>query len=179
MKRNYPLFTIDRTKSPSYPFDYITCYDREVGFIARVVILQNDDAFDELQKRSSALEYYEISIYMQHFKRGGIALVVEDFLYYFEVNGQTKSRIQTLMKKAIKKYLHATFESEPHNADLGIDDQILQQELTIQRSKSNFEALVARSNMESAIYAIKLSEATLETLKKYKEMMENISLYMN
>lgn len=180
MKRNYPLFTIDRTKSPSYPFDYITCYDREVGFIARVIILNTDDAFNELQKRSSLIENYEISIYMQRFKRGGIALAIEDFFYYFEVNAQTKTRIQSLLKKAVKKYLYATFEAEPHDDDLGIDNQILQQELTIQRNKANFEALVARApDRESAVFSIQLSEAILETLKKYKEISQNINICPN
>lgn len=180
MKRNYPLFTIDRAKSPGYPFDYITCYDREVGFIARVLVLHTDDAFDEFKKRTSAVENHEISIYMYPLKRGGIAIVAEDFLYNFDVNAQTKSRIQTLMKKAVKKYLHATFESEPGGDDFGIDNQILQQKLTIERNKANFEALVARApSREDAVYSMKLADAILETLKKYKEMIQNISLYVN
>lgn len=180
MKRDYPLFTIDRTKSPSYPFDYITCYDRTVGFIARVLILYTDDAFNEFKKQTSEVENYEISIYMHPLKRGGIAIVVEDFLYSIEINNQTKSRIQTLMKKAVKKYLYATFEREPDKDDFGINNQILQQKLTIERNKANFEALVARSpDRESTIYSIQLSEAILETLMKYKEMQQNISLYIN
>lgn len=180
MKRDYPLFTIDRTKSSSYPFDYITCYNREVGFIARVLVLHTDDAFDEFKKHTSVVENHEISIYLHPLKRGGIAIVVEDFFYSFDVNTQTKSRIQTLMKKAVKKYLHATFESEPDGDDFGINNQIKQQELTIERNKSNFDALVARCpDRESAIYSIQLSEAILETLKKYKEMMQLSKLIEN
>ena len=180
MKRNYPLFTIDRAKSPGYPFDYITCYDREVGFIARVLVLHTDDAFDEFKKQTSLVENYEISIYLHPLKRGGVAIVAEDFFYSFDVNTQTKSRIQTLMKKAVKKYLHATFEKEPDKNDLDINNQILQQKLTIERNKANFEALVARCpDRESAIYSIQLSEAILETLKKYKEMMQLSKLIEN
>jgi len=154
MKRTYPLFTIDRSKLPAYPFDYITCYDREVGFIARVLVLHTDAAFNEFVKQNSLIENHEIATFMYRFKVGGIAVVVEDFLYEFEINVQTKDRIQTLMKKALKKYLHATFEREPDGNDLSIDNQILQQELTIERAKANFEALLERSLIESQQYIL-------------------------
>ena len=158
MKRDYPLFTIDRTKAPGYPFDYITCYDREVGFIARVVVLSTNIAFDEFMLRSSAVENNEISTYMERFKRGGIAVVISDFFYNFDVNTKTKSRIQALLKKGTKKYLT----------------------VTIERNKANFDALLARAtDRETAIYTMKIAEETLNTLKKYKEFMQNMDIYIN
>lgn len=181
MRRDYPLFTIDRTKAPGYPFDYITCYDREVGFIARVVVLPTNIAFDEFMLRSSAVENNEISTYMERFKRGGIAVVISDFFYNFDINTKTKSRIQALLKKGTKKYLTATFEREL-NWDFSIDDQIKQQELTIERNKANFDALLARAtDRETAIYTMKIAEETLNTLKKYKELMQkqNMDIYIN
>lgn len=179
MKRDYPLFTIDRTKAPGYPFDYITCYDHEVGFIARVVVLSTTVAFDEFMLRSSAVEDYEISTYMERFKRGGIAVVIADFFYNFDINTKTKSRIQALLKKGTKKYLTATFERET-KGNLSIDDQIRMQELTIERNKTNFDALLARAKTrEDAIYSIKIAEETLNTLKKYKELMLNMNIYIN
>lgn len=116
---------------------------------------------------------------MERFKRGGIAVVISDFFYNFDVNTKTKSRIQALLKKGTKKYLTATFEREL-NWDFSIDDQIKQQELTIERNKANFDALLARAtDRETAIYTMKIAEETLNTLKKYKELMQNMDIYIN
>ena len=179
MKRHYPLFTIDRSKNSSYPFDYITCYDRTVGFIARVVPFFDDIPYNEFLKRVPEVEGGETVSLTHKFKNtGGLVLVIEDFFYNFEWNNEIRSRIKTLLKKALKKYLHAEVERTPTDNDLGIDDQIKQQEETITRAKANYEALVERAlgDKKLADYQIALAEATLESLKAYRDNQQFINL---
>jgi hypothetical protein len=79
--------------------------------------------------------------------------------------------VQTLLKKALKKFLHAEVERTPDLKDLDIDNQIIQQQLTIDRAKQMYDELVIRANGESKIadYKIALAEATLDTLKKFRD----------
>lgn len=177
MKRNYPLFTIDRSKHSSYPFDYITCYDQTVAFIARAIPFFEDQPFHEFLHQSKQIEGVESVSIVFKFKKGGLILAIEDFLYPFEWTGEIRARIKTLLKKALKKYLHAEVDRTPYD-DLGIDDQIKQQELTIERAKQNYEELVKRSlgDKKLADYQIALAEATLDSLKFVRDNKKFINL---
>lgn len=178
MKRNFPLFLIDRSKAEAYPFDYISCFDSAVGFVARVVFFRDDAPLNEFISQSANIEGSEYSSLAYRFSRGGVILVVEEFLFDFDLTTETKTRIRTLLKKALKKYLHAEADRTPHK-DLDIDSQIQQQQLTIERAKSNYAQLVARSSKEEADYNISLAEATLETLKRFRDNQPYFNLNLN
>jgi hypothetical protein len=170
-KRDYPLFLIDRSCAANYPFNYITCFDKTVGFVARVVHFPADAQYFEFVKTASQIEHAEYMNVMFKAKRGGVILVCEDFLYNFELTSANLKRVQTLLKKALKKFLHAEVERTPDLKDLDIDNQIIQQQLTIDRAKQMYDELVIRANGESKIadYKIALAEATLDTLKKFRD----------
>ncbi len=171
MKRNYPLFTIDRSKHSTYPFDYISCYDRTVGFIAKVVPFFEDAPFNEYLNRANEIEGAEItSVTMRFKKKGGLIIVIEDFLYYFELTKENKNKVQSLLKKALKKYVHAEVEKTAMD-NLDIHNQVKQQELTVERAKQNYDQLVEQVHGDKAHadYMIALAEATLETLKNYRD----------
>jgi len=171
MKRIYPLFLIDRSCAASYPFNFIACFDQTVGFVARVVHFAADEQYFEYVKKASQIEHAEYMNVMFKAKRGGVILVAEDFLYNFEMNKANLSRVQTLLKKALKKFLHAEVERTPDLKDLDIDNQIIQQQLTVERAKQNYDDLVhcANGDRHIADYQIALAEATLETLKNYRD----------
>lgn len=170
MKRNYPLFLIDRTKSATYPFDFIACFDRTVGFVARVVYLPTDESYSEFIKKGIQIENSEYFAVTFRFRKGGVLLVAEDFMYSFELTSDNLARVQTLLKKALKKYLHTEADRTPADG-LDVDNQIKQQQLTIERAKQNYDDLVSRANGDPTIadYQIALAEANLETLKKYRD----------
>lgn len=171
IKRDYPLFLIDHSRAATYPNDYITCLDREVGFVAKVVYFHTDDAWREFLAKFNQIENNELSGLPMSLKRGGIVLQIVDFLHNFEETTETKSRVQVLLKKALKKFLHAAVVRTPHG-DLGIDNQITQQRLTLERAISNYDDLLKRSdgNREQADYTIDLGRATLRTLERAKGM---------
>ena len=146
MKRDFPLFLIDRLKNETYPFDYIACFDTEVGFVSRVVPFFDDASFHEFITSSKKVDNSEYTSITFKFKRsGGLVIVIEDFLFQFEWNGQKKTRVRTLLKKALKKYLHVEVERTPHD-DYSIDNQIIQQVLTVENAKSNYDKLLLRAN---------------------------------
>lgn len=166
-KRNYPLFTIDRSKNSSYPFDFITCYDKEVGFIAKSIpFFEKESYHNFLSVTKERLKNPDVLTITYEFKKGGVVLYVEDFLYNFEWNNKNTARVKTLLKKALKKYLHAEVDRTAHDG-LGIEDQIKQQELTVERAKQNYVELLERAmgDKKLADYQIALAEATLESLK--------------
>lgn len=178
MKRNYPLFLIDRSKQSAYPFDFIVCHDRSVGFIARVVSFFQDAPFNEFIKQSANIKDSEnISIPYKFKSKGGLIIVIEDFFYNFEWDKEIRNRIDALLKKALKKYLHAEADRTP-NDDLSIDNQIKQQELTIERAKQNYNELVERSLGDPTLakYQIALAEATLDSLKQLRDNNQFINL---
>lgn len=179
-KRNYPLFMIDRSKPASHPFDYIDCHDKTVGFVARVVYFPQSDAYAEFVEAQKKLPYSDCVTLSMPFRRGGVVLVIEDFMYSFEFTRDNQSRIKHLMKKALKKYLHAELERTPVD-DLGINAQIKQQQLTVERAEQNYPELLRRANgdRELSDYQIQLAKATLETLKQFKHNMEYFTQIMN
>jgi len=179
-KRNYPLFMIDRSKPDAYPFDYIVCHDQAVGFTARVVFFPKTEQYQEYIRQSEKVAGNETVQMNMPFKNGGIILVIEDFFHYFEWTTENRTRIATLLKKAMKKYLHAERERTPGDG-LGLDDQIKQQQLTIERAEQNYADLVHRANGDKSVadYQIDLAKATLNTLKQYKHNMEYFKTVMN
>jgi len=168
MKRYYPLFMIDRSKPKSYPFDFISCFDTECGFVARVIPFTTDIAYDMFYKECQPS--FDFMYIKSKFKKGGVILLIEGFLIpNFDLfNEKYHPRIKTLLKKALKKYLHAEVERTAHS-DLSIENQIKQQKLTIERAKSNYDALVSRSSKQEADYNIALAEATLQTLVNFRD----------
>lgn len=179
MKRTYPLFLIDRSKAASYPFDYISCFDKTCGFVARVVHFREDAQLNEFIDQARNIEASDYTSIANRLLQGGVVLIVEEFLFDFDEQiKEHRTRIKTLLKKALKKYLHAEAERTPHK-NLEIDSQIQLQELTIERAKSNYEQLVAQSSKKEADYTIALAEATLETLKKFRDNQAYFTLNMN
>ena len=172
MKREYPLFLIDRSKSENYPFDFICCADAEVGFIARVVpFFQNKPLEIFVEKCSENPDFeFTSTIYKFNNREGGVILVVEKFLHNFKLKNEQKQRIKVLLKKALKKYMHAESDRTAHN-DLGIDNQIKQMELNLEHNLRNYDDLVKRAeSKEYADYMINLTRATISTLKRYQDL---------
>jgi len=167
-KRNFPLYLIDRSKPEAFPFDYITCFDTIAGFVARVVHFKDNNTFNAFVSMYSEVPDNENVCITQKFRTGGIAIVVEDFLFDMEFSETNNSRVQRLLKKALKKYIFAEVSRTPHG-ELSIDNQIKQQQLTVDKAKSQYNALVARSSIAEADYNIQLAEATLQTLQRYRD----------
>lgn len=179
-KRNYPLFMIDRSKPAAYPFDYIVCHDKTVGFVARVVFFPKTEQFREYIRQVEQVPDGNSIQISTTFKTGGLIIVIEDFFYFFEMTNENRKRIETLLKKALKKYLHAELVRMPFD-DLGIENQIKQQQLTLERAEQNYSELVSRANgsTENADYIINLARATLDTLKQARDNEKFYKLYMN
>lgn len=170
ISRNYPIFLIDTSRSDS---PYVVCLDREVGFVARVLFFSNDDAYNEFIIKANDIGNYELSGVTLPLKRGGILLQVLDFLYYFEITPSTKKRIQSLLKRGLKKYVHGEIGRSSFNKnDLGVDNQINQQRLTLERAIENYDELVKRYNGNKSIadLQIDLQKETIRSLERYKEM---------
>lgn len=176
MKRTYPLILIDRSKS-GYENDYIVCTDKTVGFIAKVTHFKTETSYNEFveAKENSINEEWFIVFKL---KNGGLILNVEEFLYQFDNTPENISRIKTLLKKSMKKYLHAEVDRTPHS-DFSIENQIKLQKLTIERAKSNYNDLVLRSSKPEADFNIALSEKILETLQNYRDNLHYFTLSKN
>lgn len=170
-KREYPLFLIDRSRNSGYPFDFIACFDREFGFVARVVRFKENAPYEAFLRQSENIHNIEMVSCAVPLGAGGVVLVIEDFLYHVEVTNEAVSRVQHLLKKATKKYLHAEAERTPHG-EYGIDEQVKLMELTVERAKRDRAALVARSSEAEATYNIALSEAVLDTLKREQAILQ-------
>lgn len=167
-KNDFPFFIIDRTKPESYPFDFVVCTDSQFGFIAKIIHYTSEltfNSFISLQEEITNSEFYYD---FKKLKVGGLVLIIERFTYEFEFTEKALKRVQWCMKKALSKFIFAEVQRTPQG-DLDIDNQIKQQKLSIERAKSQYNALVARSSVEEADYAIKLAEATLFTLEQAKE----------
>jgi len=176
-KRGYPLFLIDRTKNLAYPFDYITCFDKTVGFISRVEFFKRDVEYFEFVTNVGKIENSEFFNLTMKLKEGGLILFCEDFLYSFDLTQDNKNRVKTLLKKALKKYLHAEIDRTAFD-DLGIDNQIKMQQQTIDKMRQNYDLIIAQSNGDAsnADYMIAVAEATLKTLKSVRDRELNILL---
>ena len=167
-KRDYPLFIIDRSKPESHPYDFVVCLDDAIGFVAKFIHCNSELTFNFyvqlLEIEPSSQWNYEL----KKLRKGGLVLHIEEFLHEVVMTAKNEKRVQWLLKKAMNKYIFAEVSRTPQG-DLGIDNQIKQQQLSIDRAKSQYNALVARSSVEEADFAIQIAEATLHTLKIFKD----------
>lgn len=179
-KRDYPLFLIDRSKHQAFPYDYITCLDKTVGFVAKVIHLPTDVMYNEFITQQKNVNSSDVIFDSIKTRKGGIIILIIDFLHYFDWTKENQTRVKTLLKKGFKKFLHAEAEKVPVG-DLSLDDQIIQQELTIERARAHYSDLVARANGDSELadYQIALAEATLQTLKSFRDNQKFFALNMN
>ena len=179
-KRDYPLFLIDRSKHESYPFDVVTCLNKTVGFVAKVIHMPTDMMYNEFVTQQKNVNSSEIIFDSFKARRGGVVILIIDFLHFFEWTKENQVRVRTLLKKGFKKFLHTEGDKTPVG-ELSLDNQILQQELTIERAKQNYSDLVARANGDAAYadYQIALAEATLQTLKSFRDNQKFFILNMN
>lgn len=163
MKRNYPLFFIDRSKPDSYPNDYVVCMDKEFGFVAKVNHLKDDNLFALFIENVNPNDVF---FEQMKFNKGGVVLIIEDFLH--EIKNQNTSRVKTLLKKGFKKYLHDETQRTAFG-DYSIDNQIKQQQLTVEHNMANYDTLVKRSSKEYADFNIALSKEILKSLIYLKQ----------
>lgn len=179
-KRDYPLFLIDRSKHQAFPYDYITCLDKTVGFVAKVIHLPTDVMYNEFIIQQKNVNSSDVIFDSIKTRKGGIIILIIDFLHYFDWTKENQTRVKTLLKKGFKKFMHAEYDKTP-SGELTLNDQIRQQELTIENARANYDALVARANgnREIADYQIALAEATLQTLKSFRDNQKFFALNMN
>ena len=179
MKREYPLFLIDRSKHSTYPFDFIACFDSQVGFVARVVPFFQNAPLDEFIEQSKKIPDSENTSIVYRFKnKGGIIVLIEDFLYNFEWTTEIKTRIRTLLKKALKKYLHAEVDKTP-DGDLNIENQIKMMNLSIEKTKANIESYINTVGNDAAYYQLQLLESVVTSLKMLRDNQKYITLNLN
>lgn len=153
MKRQYPLFIIDKAVTEGFPYHHIAVMWEE-PFVVRVRLLENLN------------DYTPTGAFLLHpLHKGAVLFEVVSTKY-------DSPKIQSLLKKAAKKYLLGYYDNNYKNKDLSIDNQIYQQQLTIEHQKRNFANLVARAGGDEnlAKYNIALAQATLESLQQLKEL---------
>lgn len=153
MKRNFPLFIIDKTTSEGFPYHHIAVMG-ENPFVVRVRLLR------------SLQDYHPTGAFYLHPLSSGAIL--------FEVvsckdDGRS---MQSLLKKAAKKYMLGYKTDNYKGKELSLDNQIYQQKLTIEQNKRNYAQLVERAGGDESLakYNIALAQATLESLMQLKEL---------
>lgn len=155
MKREFPLIIIDKTTSEGFPYHHIAVMG-ETPFVVRVRLLKN------LQ------DYQPAGAFYIHSLSSGVIL--------FEVVSckDDGPKIQSLLKKAAKKYILGYKTDNYKGKDLSLENQIYQQKLTIEQNKRNYAQLVERTGGDESLarYNIALAQATLESLYKLKELQE-------
>jgi len=153
MKREFPLFIIDKTTSEGFPYHHIAVMG-ETPFVVRVQLIRN------IKEHSLAPTDYIIPL-----SSGGV-------LFEIISNVEDPGVLQSLLKKAAKKYMLGYKTDNYKGKDLSLDNQIHQQKLTIEHNKRNYAKLVeqAGGNESLAKYNIALAQATLESLYKLKEI---------
>ena len=177
-KRNFPLYLIDRSRADSFPYDYVVCFDTIVGFVARVVHFDSDNAFTAFASMYAEIPNGENVCVTKKLRSGGLALVVEDFLFDMEFSPANNDRLQRLLKKGFKKYIFAEIDRTPYG-EFCIDNQVKQQQLTVDRAKSQYKALVERSSVAEADYNIGLAKGILNTLKQVQSNQIYFKIYNN
>ena len=155
MKRNYPLFIIDKTTSEGFPYHHIAVMG-ETPFVVRVQLLK------KIKDHILAPTDYLIPL-----SSGGVL---------FEIISKVDNpeALQGLLKKAAKKYMMGYKTDNYKGKDLSLDNQIYQQKLTIEHNKRNYAKLVEQAGGDESLakYNIVLAQATLESLYKLKELSE-------
>ncbi|MFV0468654.1 MAG: hypothetical protein ACK5MK_06980 [Dysgonomonas sp.] len=169
-KRLYPLFLIDRSRN-AYPYDFVLCTHQTCGFIAKGIYFFDDNVYQKFIEEKNKVANSHFVHVSKKLNTGGVVLLIEEFLFSFDENNPKHiPKVQSLLKRGLKAYLHGEANKTPHK-DFGIDNQILFQEVTIERAKSNYNAMLMSMTKENADYNIQLADAMLETLKKYRDMV--------
>lgn len=155
MKRNYPLFIIDKTTSEGFPYHHIAVMG-ETPFVVRVQLLK------KIKDHILAPTDYLIPL-----SSGGV-------LFEIISNVEDPEALQGLLKKAAKKYMLGYKTDNYKGKDMSLDNQIYQQKLTIEHNKRNYAKLVEQADGDESLakYKIALAQATLESLYKLKELSE-------
>ena len=155
MKRNYPLFIIDKTTSEGFPYHHIAVMG-ETPFVVRVQLLK------KIKEHILAPTDYLIPL-----SSGGV-------LFEIISNVEDPEALQGLLKKAAKKYMLGYKTDNYKGKDLSLDNQIHQQKLTIEHNKRNYAKLVEQAGGDESLakYNIALAQATLESLYRLKELRD-------
>ena len=155
MKRDYPLFIIDKTTSEGFPYHHIAEMG-ETPFVVRVQLLK------KIKDHILAPTDYLIPL-----SSGGV-------LFEIISNVENPEALQGLLKKAAKKYMLGYKTDNYKGKNLNLDNQIHQQKLTIEHNKRNYARLVKQAGGDESLakYNIALAQATLESLYKLKEIQE-------
>lgn len=155
MKRDYPLFIIDKTTSEGFPYHHIAVMG-ETPFVVRVQLLK------KIKGHILAPTDYLVPL-----SSGGV-------LFEIISNVEEPDELQGLLKKAAKKYMLGYKTDNYKGKDLSLDNQIYQQKLTIEHNKRNYAKLVEQAGGDESLakYNIALAQATLESLYKLKELSE-------
>ena len=153
MKRNYPLFIIDKTTSEGFPYHHIAVMG-ETPFVVRVRLIKD-------------LQGYQPpgTFFLHQLSHNAVLFEV--------VSGvPDEAKVQSLLKKAAKKYMLGYKTDNYKGKDLSLDNQIHQQKLTIEYNKRNYAKLVEQAGGDESLakYNIALAQATLESLYKLKDL---------
>lgn len=152
MKRNYPLFIIDKTTSEGFPYHHIAVMG-ETPFVVRVRLIKDLQGYQPSS-----------SFFLHQLSQGAVLFEV--------VSGvPDEAKVQNLLKKAAKKYMLGYKTDNYKGKDLSLDNQIHQQKLTIEHNKRNYAKLVEQAGGDESLakYNIALAQATLESLYKLKD----------
>lgn len=121
MPKDYPAFIIDRSRRSSasrFSDDFIVCTDKEVGFIARVYKVaksRKGEVAAKMDAEPSPDKYLTATV--------GDSLVVLEVVRMLYEPVAHVNRVQPLMKKAMKAYLHGE-EDFVKRGSLPYDEQI-------------------------------------------------------
>ena len=155
MKRNHPLFIIDKTTSEGFPYHHIAVMG-ETPFVVRAQLIRN------IKEHILSPTDYIIPL-----SSGGV-------LFEIISNVEDPRVLQSLLKKAAKKYMLGYKTDNYKGKDLSLNNQIHQQKLTIEHNKRNYAKLVEQAGGDDSLakYNIALAQATLDSLYKLKELRE-------
>ena len=162
--KEYPAFIIDRSrrsKASQYTDDFIVCTDNEVGFIARVFRIPKSRRVEFSQTWLASPEKFIVKVI-------GEAVVVLEIVKFLHEPVVHFNRVQPLMKKALKAYLHG--EQKAVEGDGSVFDlQISAVEDVLRMIESQYDRLVD-INGESAtrlfVNSITSAAESLRLLKK-------------
>lgn len=162
MKRNYPLFIIDKTTSEGFPYHHIAVMG-ETPFVVRVSLLRSIADWVEPKHQ-----------FYLHYLNSSRECTTRGILFEIISNNVGGPLVQSLLKKAAKKYMLGYKTDNYRGKDLSLDNQIYQQKLTIEHNKRNYAKLVEQAGGDESLakYNIALAQATLESLYKLKEIQE-------
>ena len=173
MKRNYPAFIIDRSRrsgASRFEDDYVVCTDKEMGFIARIypvpasmIQVHNErlNAYSEVERER---RFYAISI------RNGEMRVVMEIEQMLHAPIANWARLQPLMKKAMKAYLHGEV-AEVVGEGQEIDLQISAVKDLLRTLESQRHHLIDVNGETATSRLINATRGAAESLELLKKML--------